>query len=56
MFVTFLCNLSCDIKERIKDYIFRPCLGPPPPAKKTKEIKDGHHGPKMAASNRYGSN
>ena len=34
----------------------RPPLPPPPPKKIPKKIKDGHHGPKMAASNRYGSN
>ena len=26
------------------------------PPKKSKKIQDGRHGPKMAASNRYGSN
>ena len=43
---------------------FGPCWGlrpplPPPPQKKSKKnqkIQDSRHGPKMAASNRYGSN
>ncbi len=40
-----------------------PCWGPsapspssPPKKSKKKKIQDGRHGPKMAASNRYGSN